>query len=211
MIWKCKETEKLSVILTKEILYRKGGNTTRVLAVDVAHCAKCLLAPWLQFLYLIIQVDLWQRAHTPQIQISEPLWHCGGHSTLQAREIATSKGWLFVCPFWLCIFATCLLIGCCVFVWQLSGMCVCECVCMRIGCNRSTQRDPPPLVWRENATRLASPARAYYPEAVRAPGCQLRLALLWVSLCFTYNNRDACRRFTENYYLFFFMSNWKTL
>lgn len=58
MIWKCKETEKLSVILTKEILYRKGGNTTRVLAVDVAHCAKCLLAPWLQFLYLIIQVDL---------------------------------------------------------------------------------------------------------------------------------------------------------
>ncbi len=90
--------------------------------------------------------------------------------------------------------------------WPLSGECVYVCVCISLGCNCSTRRDPPPLVWRKNATRLASPARAHYPEAVRALGCQLRLTALWLSLCFSSAHITEMfaegGSFAENCYLF---------
>ncbi len=68
------------------------------------------MLPWLQALHLISQLDLWQPAHTPQIHIV--YLSCG------SAVVATSLRWqrkshlysrLFVCFFWLCIFAT--------FVW----------------------------------------------------------------------------------------------
>lgn len=47
------------------------------------------------------------------------------------------------------------------------------CARMDVGFNHTTQQDPLPLVWRENAPHVGSPVRAHYPEAVRVLGCQL--------------------------------------
>lgn len=92
-----------------------------------------------------------------------------------------------------------------VFAWPPSGDCVYACVCTSIGCNRGTRRDPPRLVWRENGPRLVSPARAHYPEAVRALCCQFRLSALL--LLGTHTLREMCGLRTINS----FLSNWKTL
>lgn len=92
-------------------------------------------------------------------------------------EVATSRSRLFICLLSAVhVCHICLVIGraaaCLSGHWAARAY---RCVCARmgVGFNHTTQQDPLPLVWRENAPRVGSPVRAHYPEAVRVLGCQL--------------------------------------